>query len=206
MARYTGPVCKLCRREGEKLYLKGDRCYTAKCALSKRAFPPGQHGKVPRKRSDYGMRLREKQKLMRYYGVLERQFRTYFREADRNPEVTGTLLLQFLERRVDNIVYRLGLADSRKQARQLVRHGHILVNEHKVNIPSYRLKANDILKIKPSSEKSFTTALAKIKEREYPDWLKFDLNKKEGVLKAIPERKQIDAPVKEQMIVEYYSR
>ena len=206
MARYRGPSCKLCRREGEKLYLKGERCYTAKCSLSKRSFAPGQHGKIPKKKSDYAIRLREKQKLSRYYGVLERQFRSYFEYADRKPGVTGTLLLQMLETRLDNFVYRLGLASSRKFARQLVRHGHFKINQKKVNIPSFQVKQNDVLMINPKSEKVFAVAFEQMKEREYPEWLEFNLAKKEGVLKSVPERKQIDAPVNEQLIVEYYSR
>ena len=206
MARYRGPDCKLCRREGDKLYLKGERCYTAKCALSRRSFAPGQHGKLPKKQSDYGMRLREKQKLARFYGILERQFRAYFEEARKKTGVTGTVFLQMLESRIDNLVYRFGLAASRKHARQLVLHGHFKVNSKKVNIPSFRLKPNDVLTLKHPEAKTFEPAFARIKDREYPDWLLFNLDKKEGVLVAYPDRKQIDAPVSEQMVIEYYSR
>ncbi len=206
MARYRGPNCKLCRREGEKLFLKGDRCSTAKCALSKRSFAPGQHGKLPKKMSDYGVRLREKQKLSRFYGILERQFRAYFEEARKKAGVTGTVFLQMLESRLDNLVFRFGLAASRKQARQLVLHGHFRINNKNVNIPSYRLKPNDIITLKNPQSKVFEGAFAKMKEREYPDWLLFNLDKKEGTLVAYPDRKQIDAPVNEQMVIEYYSR
>ncbi len=206
MARYRGPVCKLCRREGEKLYVKGDRCFTAKCALSKRAFAPGQHGKLPKKLSDYGLRLREKQKLARFYGILERQFRAYFEEASRKPGVTGTQLLQMLESRLDNFVFRLGMGASRKHSRQLVLHGHFQVNKKNVNIPSYRLKPNDVVTFKKMVGKVFEFAAARTKDRDYPEWIGFDKEKGEGVFKAFPERKQIDVPVNEQMVVEFYSR
>ena len=152
MARYTGESCRVCRREGEKLFLKGSRCYTDKCAITRRAYAPGQHGQKRKKQSDYGMQLREKQKAKAFYGVLESQFRKYFEEASRSKEVTGLKLLQILESRLDNVVYRLGLATSRAQARQLVRHGHFTVNGIKVNIPSYLTKVNDVIKVKEASE------------------------------------------------------
>jgi small subunit ribosomal protein S4 len=206
VARYRGPACKLCRREGDKLYLKGERCDTAKCSFSKRSFAPGFHGKSPKKKSDYCVRLREKQKLARFYGVLERQFRSYFEDADKRPGVTGTLLLQTLEMRLDNFVFRLGLAASRKMARQMVKHGHFLINDKKVDIPSYQVKPTQVISIKKKSEKVFEVALEKLKEKDFPEWLEFDLGKKQGTIKSVPERKVIDVPVNEQLVVEYYSR
>jgi small subunit ribosomal protein S4 len=207
MARYTGPACRLCRREGMKLFLKGERCYTEKCAIEKRNFPPGQHGKSRRQKlAGYGVQLREKQKVKRIYGVLEDQFRRYFEAAERTRGITGETLLQLLERRFDNVVYRLGLATSRPQARQLVRHGHFLVNGKKVDIPSYSLRAGDAVTIKPVSEKSVTIAHAmeEVKGRGIPGWLTFD--GAVGKVMSLPTREQINLPVQEQLIVELYSK
>lgn len=208
MARYTEAVCRLCRREGEKLYLKGDRCYTGKCGIGRRGYAPGQHGQARKKISEYGLQLREKQKLRRIYGVLERQFSGYFTLAERKKGITGQNLLQILETRLDNVVYRLGLGASRKEARQLVLHGHFLVNGKKVNIPSFLLKEGDVISVKESSLGS-----VKIKENlddagshTIPEWLEFDLTNHSGKVKTVPTREQIDIPVKEHLIVELYSR
>ena len=209
MARYSGPVCRLCRREGMKLFLKGERCYTEKCAIEKRNFPPGQHGKSRRqKMAGYGIQLREKQKVKRIYGVLEDQFRRYFEAADRQRGITGETLLQLLERRLDNVVYRLGLATSRPQARQLVRHGHFLVNGKKVDIPSYSLRPNDVVAIRPGSQKNPTIAHAieEVKGRGIPGWLSFDPTAGAGRVVSLPTREQINLPVQEQLIVELYSK
>lgn len=208
MARYTGPVCKLCRREGEKLFLKGDKCYSEKCPVNNRNFAPGQHGKGRKKTSEYGLQLRAKQKARRYYGVLEGQFYHYFEIAERKSGVTGENLLRILESRLDNVVYRLGWASSRAEARQLVVHGHFTVNGKKTDIPSYLLKAGDVISIKSQSRDS-----AKIKEvleangsRPVPQWL--DLNRETLECKVVnlPAREEIDAPVQEQLIVEFYSK
>ncbi len=208
MARYTEAVCRLCRREGEKLYLKGDRCYSPKCSIGRRAYAPGQHGQNRKKVSEYGVQLREKQKLRRIYGILERQFSGYFTLAERKKGITGENLLQVLESRLDNVVFRLGLGASRKEARQLVRHGHFLVNGKKVNIPSFLLRPGDILTIKEASLSS-----AKIKEnledaggRTIPEWLELDKTNFSGKVKSLPTREQIDIPVQEHLIVELYSR
>ena len=208
MARYTGAACRLCRRQGEKLYLKGERCYTNKCSVGRRSYAPGEHGQSRKKISEYGLQLREKQKLRRIYGILERQFSGYFTLAERKKGITGENLLQILESRLDNVVYRLGFATSRKEARQLVRHSHFLVNGKKVNIPSFLVKAGDTISIKESSLDS-----PKIKEilegaasHSVPDWLELDLNSHSGKVKALPIREQIDIPIQEQLIVEYYSR
>ena len=207
MARYSGPVCRLCRREGMKLFLKGERCYTEKCAIEKRNFPPGQHGKTRKaKLAGYGVQLREKQKVKRIYGVLEDQFRRYFEAADRTRGITGETLLQLLERRFDNVIYRLGLATSRPQARQLVRHGHFMINGKKVDIPSYSLRAGDVVTIKPVSEKgaTITHAVEEVKGRGIPAWLSFD--GAAGKVMSLPTREQINLPVQEQLIVELYSK
>ena len=207
MARYTGPACRLCRREGMKLFLKGERCYTEKCAIEKRNFPPGQHGKTRKaKLAGYGVQLREKQKVKRIYGVLEDQFRRYFESADRTRGITGETLLQLLERRFDNVVYRLGLATSRPQARQLVRHGHFMVNGKKVDIPSYSLRAGDIVTLKATSAKNATIlhAMEEVKGRGIPGWLTFD--GATGKVMSLPTREQINLPVQEQLIVELYSK
>ncbi len=209
MARYTGESCRVCRREGEKLFLKGSRCYTDKCAITRRAYAPGQHGQKRKKQSDYGMQLREKQKAKAFYGVLESQFRKYFEEASRSKEVTGLKLLQILESRLDNVVYRLGLATSRAQARQLVRHGHFSVNGIKVNIPSYLTKVNDVIKVKESSENNeIFKQIFEVTEngRPVPTWLEVNLEDKTGKVVGIPAREEIDLPVKEHLIVELYSK
>lgn len=206
MSRYIGPNCKKCRREEEKLYLKGDRCYTEKCALSKRPFAPGHHGKVPKKLSDYGIHLRTKQRAKTFYGISEKQFRNYFIKANKVKGVTGTTLLQLLERRLDNVVFRLGIADSRKKARQLVRHGHFSVNGRKVNIPSFLVKINDTLDIKEKSLKMFAEQFEKIKERKVPSWLSLDIKSGEAKILNLPRRNEIDVPIEEQLIVEYYAR
>ena len=208
MARYTGESCRVCRREGEKLFLKGSRCYTDKCAITRRAYAPGQHGQKRKKQSDYGMQLREKQKAKAFYGVLESQFRKYFEEASRSKEVTGLKLLQILESRLDNVVYRLGLATSRAQARQLVRHGHFTVNGVKVNIPSYLTKVNDVVKVRESSENSeiFKQVIEATESRPVANWLEADLGNKTGKIVATPTREEIDLPVQEHLIVELYSK
>jgi small subunit ribosomal protein S4 len=209
MARYTGPVCRLCRREGIKLFLKGERCYTEKCAIEKRNLPPGQHGKARKQKLvGYGLQLREKQKVKRIYGVLENQFRRYFEEASRVRGNTGVTLLQSLERRLDNVVYRLGLATSRAQARQLVRHGHFQVNGKKVDIPSYQVRAGDDVAVRLKSQKntSIVHAMEEVKGRGIPEWLLFDADKVGGRVSAVPTRDQINLPVQEQLIVELYSK
>ena len=209
MARYIGPVCRLCRREAMKLFLKGERCYTEKCAIEKRNFPPGQHGKTRKaKLAGYGVQLREKQKVKRIYGVLEDQFRRYFESADRTRGITGETLLQLLERRLDNAIYRLGFATSRPQARQLVRHGHFLVNGKKVNIPSYSLKAGDVVTVRTTSAQNAAIqhAIEEVKGRGIPEWLSFDSGALTGRVTSLPTREQINLPVQEQLIVELYSK
>ena len=209
MARYIEDSCRVCRREGEKLFLKGSRCYTDKCAIARRAYAPGQHGQKRKKQSEYGIQLREKQKAKAFYGVLESQFRRYFEEASRRKGVTGTNLLQILESRLDNVVYRLGLATSRAQARQLVRHGHFTVNGIKVDIPSYLLKVGDEIKVKEASANSeiFKQIIeANENGRPVPAWLESDLGNKVGKVVAVPTREEIDLPVQEQLIVELYSK
>jgi len=211
VGRYRGSVCRLCRREGMKLYLKGERCYTPKCAFERRPYPPGIHGQATRfrrKQSDYALQLREKQKVKRIYGVMEQQFRNYFKEASRRKGLTGTMLLSILESRLDNVVYRLGFADSRAQARQLVRHGHIEVNGRKVDIPSYRVKPGDIVRVREKSRKSafFRDRAEIMAERQVPDWLEVDIDNLAGRVLARPQRHHIDLPINEQLIVEYYSR
>jgi len=212
MARNIGPSCKQCRREGMKLYLKGDKCYTEKCPFEQRAYPPGQHGKETafrrRKLSDYAMQLREKQKARRIYGVLERQFRRYYHEAQRRPGLTGENLLIVLESRLDNIVYRLGLADSRAQARQLVQHGHFTVNGRKTNIPSFLARPNDVVGVRPESRRAkyFKERKDLLGKREVPAWLSLDAETMDGRVLVLPTRQEIDVPVEEQLIVEFYSR
>ncbi|QOR34603.1 30S ribosomal protein S4 [Clostridium sp. 'deep sea'] len=208
MAKYTGPVCRLCRREGTKLYLKGDRCYTAKCAFERRAYAPGQHGKGRIKVSDYGLQLRAKQKARRIYGVLEKQFRAYYEEAAKVRGVTGEVLIQILESRLDNMVFRAGFAASRSQARQLVRHGHFTVNGKKVNIPSYRMKAEDVIDVR---EKSRSSVIMKdiaeaLQDRTIPEWLDVDKAQLACKVVRLPERAEINIPVEEHLIVERYSR
>ncbi|HEY7448153.1 MAG TPA: 30S ribosomal protein S4 [Vicinamibacterales bacterium] len=209
MARYVGAVCRLCRREGMKLFLKGERCYTEKCAIEKRNFPPGQHGKTRKaKLAGYGVQLREKQKVKRIYGVLEDQFRRYFETAERQRGITGETLLQLLERRLDNVAYRMGLATSRPQARQLVRHGHLQVNGRKVDIPSYSIRVGDVISVRASSQKDVSVqhALEEVKGRGVPEWLSFDAEKMSGRIVSLPTREQINLPVQEQLIVELYSK
>ncbi|MFQ6015449.1 MAG: 30S ribosomal protein S4 [Anaerolineae bacterium] len=211
MARYTGPVCKLCRREGQKLFLKGERCLTAKCAVEKRAYAPGMHGRrrqFRRRSSDFVLQLREKQKARRIYGVLEKQFRRYFREAEKRRGITGATLLQMLERRLDNVVYRLGFADSRPQARQLVRHGHFDVNGRKTNIPSYLVKAGDEIMVRERSRTStyFKDMLQELEGKSVPEWLSRDSSSLSGRVLRLPERDEIELSLNEQLIVEYYSR
>ena len=212
MARYTDGVCKLCRREGEKLFLKGERCLSPKCALERRPYPPGLHGRQAqyrrRKESDYALQLRAKQKAKRVYGIFERQFRRYFREAERRRGLTGTNLLILLESRLDNVVYRLGLAASRPQARQLVRHGHFEVNGRKVNIPSYLVVPDDVIAVRPNSRQKmvFKEAALDLEHRSVPDWLSRDDVTMSGQVLALPGRSDIDVTFDEQLIVEYYSR
>jgi small subunit ribosomal protein S4 len=209
MARYIGPVCRLCRREGMKLFLKGERCYTDKCAIEKRNLPPGQHGRARRQKIvGYGVQLREKQKVKRTYGVLENQFRRYFAAADRQKGITGELLLQMLELRLDNVIYRLGLATSRPQARQLVRHGHFTVNGRKVDIPSFAVRMGDSIQVRSSSAQNATIqhAIEEVKGRGIPEWLLFDAEKLTGRVSSLPTREQINLPVQEQLIVELYSK
>lgn len=206
MARYTGAVCKLCRREGVKLYLKGDRCYSEKCAVTKRATVPGQHGQRRRKLTNYGMQLREKQKAKRIYGVLEAQFRKYYAEADRRKGITGENLLKILELRLDNVVFRLGLASSRIEARQLVRHGHFTVDGKKVDIPSYEVKVGDVVALKEKSKASAKFKAIGEVATNVPKWLTVDMDKMEGTVVAVPQREDIDIPVNETLIVELYSK
>ncbi|HOC08636.1 MAG: 30S ribosomal protein S4 [Clostridiales bacterium] len=207
MARYTGPVCRLCRREGMKLYLKGDRCYSDKCAIDRRSYVPGQHGQGRKKVSGYGIQLREKQKAKRYYGVMESQFRKYFNMAERMKGVTGENLLSILESRLDNLVYRIGLAESRKEARQLVRHGHFLVNGKKVDIPSYLVKVGDVVEVKESSRSSEKfKGLVENNQRVAPDWLEVDMEKMRARVVGVPKKEHIDIPIEEHLIVELYSR
>ncbi|NLM25765.1 MAG: 30S ribosomal protein S4 [Firmicutes bacterium] len=208
MSRYIGPVCRLCRREGEKLYLKGDRCYTNKCAIDRRAYAPGQHGQNRKKQSEYGLQLRMKQRLRRIYGVTERQLENYYAEAARKRGITGEILIQTLESRLDNVVHRLGLGSSRAQARQLVMHGHIAVNGNKVDIPSYLLKAGDVISVRESSRniELIKQNVEDASGRGTPEWLEFDAEKLEGRVKALPSREQVDIPVEEHLIVEFYSR
>ncbi len=208
MARYTGAVCRLCRREGQKLFLKGDRCYTNKCAIEKRSYAPGQHGQGRKKMSEYGVQLREKQKARRYYGVLESQFAKYFEMANKKAGVTGENLLQILESRLDNVVYRLGFAVSRPEARQLVRHGHYTVNGKKVNIPSYLVKAGDVIAIaeKSLSMPKIKAVLESTDGKVIPEWLSLDVDKKSAKVVTLAERKDIDLEIEETLIVELYSK
>ena len=208
MARYTGPSCRLCRREGCKLFLKGDRCYSAKCAVSRRGAPPGQHGQGRKKVSEYGLQLREKQKVRRAYGVLESQFRKYFEIADRTKGVTGENMLQLLERRMDNVVYRLGFGDSRAQARQLVLHNHFTLNGKKANIASQLLDVGDVVAVKKTSrdDEHFKTLREQGAGKLVPKWLEMDLEALTGKLMALPARDDIDLTLEEHLIVEFYSR
>ncbi len=211
MARYKDAVCKQCRREGEKLFLKGERCMSPKCAFERRPYAPGLHGRSAqfrRKQSDYAKQLRAKQKARRVYGVMERQFRRYFRDAEQRRGLTGANLLIMLESRLDNVVYRMGLAGSRPQARQLVRHGHFEVNGRKVNIPSYLVQQGDIVAVRPNSRRNafFKDLAQDLPHRSIPEWLSRDDEALTGRVMALPERKDIDVSLDEQLIVEYYSR
>ena len=211
MARYTDAVCKLCRREGEKLFLKGERCFSPKCAIERRPYIPGQHGKkgtFRRKMSDFGIQLREKQKARRIYGVLERQFRKYFEEAQRTPGLTGENLLATLERRLDNVVYRLGFADSRPQARQVVNHGHVYVNGRKLDIPSALVSEGDVITVRPHSRENeyFKIMAETLGTKAVPSWLTVNAGEMSGRITAMPGRGDIDTTINEQLIVEYYSR
>jgi small subunit ribosomal protein S4 len=208
MARYTASVCRLCRREGAKLFLKGTRCYTKKCSFERRPTPPGQHGVRRRKVGEYGLQLREKQKIRRVYGVLERQFRNYFLEAQTHPGVTGEWLLRSLELRLDNVVYRMGLASSRPQARQLVGHGHFAVNGRPTNIPSFQLKPGDRIEVRERrrSREPFKLAKETLKSHQAPEWLTVDAASLSGTIGASPSRDQMPLDLNEQLVVEYYSR
>ena len=208
MARYTGPVCRLCRREGAKLYLKGDRCYSDSCSFTKRSYAPGQHGQARKKVSEYGLQLREKQRARRVYGVLEGQFRTYFDKADRQKGITGENLLVLLERRLDNVVYRLGFAASRTQARQLVRHRHFAVNGKRVDIPSYQIKPGDVIQVKETSKQSplIKEIAEAVTTKTTPAWLEVQAEEMIGKIVRYPNRDEIDTPIQEHLIVELYSR
>ena len=208
MARYTGPVCRLCRREGEKLFLKGERCYSDKCSIDRRAYAPGQHGQGRKKNSEYGLQLRAKQKARRYYGVNEVQFRHYFEVAERKAGVTGENMLRILESRLDNVVYRIGLASSRAEARQLVGHGHFEVNGHRVDIASYLVKAGDVITVcEKSRGNEKVKAVAEANSgRPVPTWIDANRETMEAKIINLPERDMIDAPIEEQLIVEFYSR
>lgn len=208
MARYTGAVCKMCRREGKKLFLKGDRCYTGKCSIERRSYAPGQHGQGRKKNSEYGLQLRAKQQARRYYGIQEGQFHKYFLMATRHEGVTGENLLRICESRLDNVVYSLGWANSRAEARQLVNHGHFKVNGKKVNIPSYLLKAGDVITIKDTSRESdkIKSVLESNASRPVPTWLELNSEAVTGKVLTLPERDQIAAPVEDHLIVEFYSK
>lgn len=208
MARYIGALCRICRREGEKLFLKGDRCYTEKCAVERRKYPPGQHGQGFRKLSDYGIQLREKQKVRKIYGLLEKQFRKYFYEAERKKGVTGEVLLQLVESRLDTMVFRMGFAPNRRRARQIVRHGHIAVNGREVNLPSYAVKPGDMVQVKETSRDmpEIADSIAKSEHRGLPGWVEVDGTNFTGKVTHIPSRDEIQLPVQEQLIVELYSK
>lgn len=206
MSRYVGPSCKLCRREGIKLFLKGERCYTEKCAIEKRNYPPGQHVDTKGKVLEYGMRLREKQRARRIYGLSEKQFRRFFTMAERKGGITGTNFLVLLERRIDNMVFRLGFATSRKEARQLVSHKHIAVNGKTVSSSSYLLKVGDVVEVRHKDMPGVINALESVVRRGLPSWIDLDKENMKGSIKLFPTREDISLPIKEQLIVEYYSR
>ncbi|MEW5807236.1 MAG: 30S ribosomal protein S4 [Acidobacteriota bacterium] len=208
MAKYTGSACRLCRREGAKLFLKGERCFKEKCAIEKRNYAPGQHGRRKIKSFGYGLQLREKQKVKRVYGILERQFRSTFKKAERARGITGENLLTLLERRLDNVIYRLGFGSSKSQARQLVTHGHILVNGRKVDIPSYSVRVGDEISIKEASRKNegLQISLEGVKGRGIPAWLELEADRFRGKVIALPARQDIVLPIQEQLIVELYSK
>ena len=208
MARYRESACRLCRREGLKLFLKGDRCYSEKCAFERRGYAPGEHGQMRKKHSDYGVQLRAKQKLKRMYGLMEKQFRGYFEKADRQKGITGTNLLIYLERRLDNMVFRMGFANSRTEARQLVRHNHFLVSGKPVNIPSYLVKVGDDIQVREGSRKveRILDAMESIARRGVPQWLELDKDNYKGIIKVLPTREELTMPVQEQLVVELYSK
>jgi len=208
LARYKESVCRLCRREGLKLFLKGDRCYGDKCAFERRGYAPGDHGQLRRKHSDYGVQLREKQKLKRMYGLLERQFRSYFEKADKQKGITGTNLLLFLERRLDNMVFRIGFANSRNEARQLVRHNHFLIDGKPINIPSYLVKGGSEIRGREKSRKGerIIEAMEIVARRGIPQWLELDKDNFRGLVKTLPSREELVMPVQEQLVVELYSK
>lgn len=209
MSRYRGSVCRLCRRENLKLYLKGDRCYSDKCSFDRRSYPPGQHGqRRSGKISDYGLQLREKQKVKRLYGLSEDQFRIFFGRADQKKGVTGTNLLVMLERRLDNVVYRMGFANSRTQARQLVKHDHFLVNGKKVNIPSYQIKTGDVIEVREKSRnvQTIKDSIEAVVRRSLPQWLELDKDAMKGTVKTMPVREDVTTPIQENQIVEFYSK
>ena len=208
MARYIESVCRLCRRENLKLYLKGERCYSDKCAFERRGYPPGQHGQMRAKFSSYGVQLREKQKIKRMYGLAEKQFHNFFAKADRQKGITGSNLLILLERRLDNLVYRLGFANSRNEARQLVRHSHFTVNSQKVNIPSYLMKVGDVIELREKSRSNarIGESLEGVARRGIPSWLELEKEQFRGRLVALPTREDLTMPIKEQLVVELYSK
>ncbi len=208
MARYVGPKCRQCRREGNKLFLKGEKCFTARCPFENRAFPPGQHGQRRGRLSDYALQLREKQKVRRIYGILENQFRLYYKDADRRKGATGENLLQALESRLDTVVYRMGFGSSRSEARQLVRHNAIYVNGKRVNIPSYQVKPADEISVneKAKNQLRIQGALEMASQRGFVDWIDVDVKKMSGVFKALPERSDLPTDINEQLIVELYSK
>jgi len=208
VARYIGSKCRLCRREGEKLFLKGEKCHTAKCPIETRPFPPGQHGQKRARLSDYARQLREKQKLRRVYGILEGQFRSYYEEADRRRGSTGEVLLQLLESRLDNVAFRMGFGASRSESRQLVRHNCVTVNGKRVNIPSYQLKAGDVVAVVEGAKNQLRVKASSdfAQQRGMPDWLDVDASKMEGIFKAAPERNELPAEIQEQLVVELYSK
>lgn len=208
MARYIGPKCRQCRREGEKLFLKGEKCYTAKCPIENRAYAPGQHGQKGARLSNYGLQLRAKQKLRRIYGLLEAQFRLYYKEADRRKGATGENLLQLLECRLDNVVYRMGFAASRTEARQLVRHNGIAVNGVRVNIPSYMVASSDVVAVREGAKQQLRVqnALESASQRGFAEWVDVDAKKMEGVFKSAPERSDLPSDINESLVVELYSK
>ncbi len=209
MARYIGPVCRLCRREDMKLFLKGERCYTDKCGYERRSYPPGQHGQARRKRrSDYGEQLREKQKVKRIYGVAEKQFRGYYYKASRMKGVTGDNLIQLLERRLDNVVYRMGFVSDHAEARQLVRHGHFTINGRKVNIPSYLIRANDVVEVREKSRTitRIVEALGVVERRGVPGWINLEADAFKATVTALPARDDVTMPIREHLIIELYSK
>lgn len=209
MARYTGALCRLCRRAGDKLFMKGTRCYTEKCAMDRRKYSPGQHGPSKGKLSDYGLHLIEKQKVRRWYGnIMESQFRAYFEKASRMKGITGEALLQLLEKRLDNVVYRMGFALNRRQARQIVNHGHFLVNGRRVNIPSYLVRPGDTIEVAESSKSMLpiTDSLAMAEQRGFPEWIEIDVKNMKGKFVRVPSRDEMQLPLQEQLIVEFYSK